>query len=74
MRTKINAENKAFGMSGGKSSESVFPMGAKVKTMAGVEGAGGMEDYPDKEEDIRRVQEKGVAALKRNRPKTDYRN
>lgn len=50
---------------GGKSSGSVFPMGAKTKNESSAEGAGAVMKYEDTTEAIRATQVEGEKQIKR---------
>lgn len=58
---------------GGRSKGSVFPEGAKIKSISEQEGAGSVMRYEDTQEAVKHVQSESVKQLK-NRPlKTGYR-
>jgi hypothetical protein len=58
---------------GGKSKGSVFPEGAKTKEEKSADGAGGVMDYPDTTEDIKRDQDQGEGKIRAHKTKTGYR-
>lgn len=59
---------------GGRSKESVFPMGSKMKQESSAEGAGSLGMYEDTTEAIRSAQVMGEKKAKGNPLKTGYRN
>lgn len=56
------------------SNGSVFPMGAKVKAVPGVDGAGELKKYCDSPEAIKKYQDESVSKIKRETQKDGYRN
>ena len=56
------------------SRESVFPMGAKVKTENSPEGSGNVSRYEDTTETIKSQQEMGIRKVKSHPMKTGHRH
>lgn len=52
----------------------VFPSGAKHKAQSSQEGAGGVMEYPDSAEAIKRDQGAGVAKMQSHKIKSGFRN
>ncbi len=60
---------------GGKSADSVFPMGAKTKRVTSTEGAGEVMKYEDTNERIVSMQKEGVKKAKAHQGRLpEYRN
>lgn len=59
---------------GGRSKASIFPEGAKSKTISDVEGAGSVMRYEDTEEAVAATQREDVRQLKGRPLKPNYRN
>lgn len=59
---------------GGKSEGSVFPKGVHVKAESSADGAGGLTEYEDTTETIKKTQEMGQSKIRANKPKPSYRN
>lgn len=58
---------------GGRSKGSVFPEGAKMRSISEQEGAGSVMRYEDTQEAIKSVQEKGVSQTKKHPMRPGYR-
>ncbi len=59
---------------GSSSKQSVLPVGNKVKTYTGAEGAGSEMDYEDTTEKIKSQQDMGIGKVKARPVKPGYRN
>lgn len=59
---------------GAKPKGSVFPEGAKMKSISDVEGSGALMDYYDTESKIADVQKEQVRKVERHETKPGYRN
>lgn len=68
---KINDHHQWMG---GKSKESVMPIGVKSKSEAGPEGAGMLNKYEDTAEAIKAAQSKGISKIKARPMKQPDRN
>lgn len=58
---------------GGRSKGSVFPDGAKMRSISEQEGAGSVMRYEDTQEAIKSVQEKNVSQVKKHPMRPGYR-
>lgn len=56
-----------------KDSDGMMKSRNKLKEYKSAEGAGGLEEYPDSTEEIRRDQERGESLMKRHKQKSGYR-
>lgn len=59
---------------GGKSKDSVFPMGVHTKDESSANGAGELDRYEDTTETIKAQQEEGQSKIRARSPKPNYRN